>query len=52
MMYTLKLTEQEINLILGALSELPIRVAMPLVASIQINVQLQKEHKDASNGNE
>ena len=46
MEYSIKLTEQELNILSAALVELPFKVAAPLVAKInqQITVQ-QKENE-------
>ncbi len=45
MEYSIKLTEQELNILSAALVELPFKVAAPLVA--KINQQIAEQQKPA-----
>jgi len=44
--YTIKLSEQEVNTVLGALGEMPFKVAMQVVPKIQMQCKEQSDKKE------
>ncbi len=52
MVYTIELSEEKMNLVIGALAELPAKTSMNLISELQISCQKQQIAAKANEGAE